>query len=129
MAKREGVGNVELLGHPARRERGERGVETAHDPRSVAADVEVALRQQPQHLTVIHRLDRSQRRRSQRGDRDRQGVVRVVLVGAARAEQPDTRSQRRGDVDDGLAGVDELLSQQVPEPGGGLQPAEPTAGA
>jgi len=86
----------------------------------VAADVEVALRQQSQHLAVIDGLDRAQHRCSQRGDRDRQRVVRVVLVGPARTEQTHSRRQRRGDVHDRLAGVDELLSEQIPQPRRGL---------
>lgn len=58
--------------------------------------------------------------RPERGDRDRQRVVRVVLVRPSRAQHPDSGREGRGHVDDGLAGPDQLLRQQVAKPVGGL---------
>jgi hypothetical protein len=86
----------------------------------MVADVDVAFRQQAQHLGVLRGDDLTQRRRPQRGDRDRQGVVGIVLVRPPRAQHTDPRRERRRHVQDGLARSDQLLGQQVAEPAGGL---------
>src|SRR5579871_3998454 len=64
-------------------------------------------------------------RRPQRGDRNRAGVVGVVLVGTAGAQQPHPGGQRRRDIDDSLAGADELLGEQVAEAAGRLDRPHP----
>jgi hypothetical protein len=60
------------------------------------------------------------RGRAQRRDRDRPGVVRVVLVRVSSRQQPDPRTQLRLDVQHPLAGRDELLGKQVPKAAGAL---------
>ena len=69
--------------------------------------------------------DRDQRRGPQRGDRDRPGIVRVVLVGSARAQQPDPRRECRRNVDDVFTRGEELLRQQIAEPTRGLDRPDP----
>ena len=56
----------------------------------------------------------------QRRDRHRQGVVRVVLVRVTGLQQPHPGRQLRLNVQDPLAGGDELLGQQPAQPGGAL---------
>ncbi len=56
--------------------------------------------------------------RAQRGDRDRPGVVRVVLVRIARGQQPYPRSQLRLDVQDPFPGGGQLPGQHVPQAAG-----------
>jgi len=79
----DGVRSVEFLGDPARGQFHDGVVETAHDSGPVLADIDVPLRQEPQHLGVICGPHRPQRWRSQRGDGHRQGVIGIVLVGPA----------------------------------------------
>ena len=75
-------------------------------------DVLVPLRQQPQHLGMIGRLDRPKSRCTECGDGHRAGVVRIVLVRLPGSEHPHPRRQSRRDVEDVLPGVDELLGQR-----------------
>ena len=58
--------------------------------------------------------------RPQCGDGDRAGVVRVVLLGPARAHQPDPRCEHWWNVEHGFAGSHELLGDEVAEPVCGL---------
>jgi hypothetical protein len=83
-------------------------------------NVGVALGQQAQHLAVTSHLDAPQVRRPQRGDRDRQGVVGVVLVRPAGREQACPRRAGSRHVDDDLSGSYELLGEQIAEPARGL---------
>ena len=53
----------------------------------------------------------------QRRDRRGQGIVRVVLIGIASLQQPHPGRQLRLHVQDPLTGGDELLGQQVAQPG------------
>jgi hypothetical protein len=53
----------------------------------------------------------------QRRDRDRTGVIRVVLVRRPRREQPDPGAELGLDIDDLLAGRYQLLGQHVTQPG------------
>ncbi len=69
---------------------------------------------------MILDADLLRRRCPQRGDRDRQGVVRVVLVGRLRRQQPHARRELRLHVQDPLARSDELLGEQVAQAGGVL---------
>jgi hypothetical protein len=116
----DGVRSVEFLGDSSRSELHQQVVEAAHDPSAVVADVDVALGQQAQDLGMVGGKNLAQPRRSQRGDRDGKRVVRVVLVRPPGAQDTDPRGQGRGYVQDGLAGGDELLGQQVAESAGGL---------
>ena len=56
--------------------------------------------------------------RAQRGDRDRPGVVRVVLVRIARGQQPHPRSQLGLDVQDPFPGGGQLLGQHMAQAAG-----------
>ena len=56
-------------------------------------------------------------RGAQRGDRDRAGVVGVVLAGVPRRQQPHPGGHLGLDVQDHFPGREELLGQQVPQPG------------
>ena len=78
----------------------------------------LASRRRTSALVGCH--DLAQRRRSERSDRDGECVVRVVLVRSAGAKDTDPRSQGRGHVQDGLAGGNELLGEEVAEPACGL---------
>jgi len=100
-------------------------VETVRYPVPFPAEVTIALRQDPQHHPMIGALDRSETRRAHRRDGDRAGVVRVVLVRLPRPQQPHPRRQRRRHIDDALAGVDELLGEEVAEPASGLDRPRP----
>jgi hypothetical protein len=73
------VRSVDFLGDPAWVELEQQGVQAAHDAAAVIADVGVALGQDTQHLAVTNRSDLTQPVGAQRGDRDRQRVVRVGL--------------------------------------------------
>ena len=56
----------------------------------------------------------------QRGDRHREGVIGVVLVGVPGLQQPHPCGQLRRHVQHPLPGGDQLLRQQAPQPGGAL---------
>jgi hypothetical protein len=62
----------------------------------------------------------------ERGERDRVGVVRVVLVRLPRAQHPHPRSEHRRDVDHVFTRGDELLCEQIAEPASGLDRPRPT---
>jgi hypothetical protein len=81
-----------------------------------SGEVVVAVRQEPQHRSVIDTDDVPKSGVAQRDDRRCPGVVRVGLVGAAGVEQPDPGRQCRGDIEHGLAGGDQLLGEQRAEP-------------
>jgi hypothetical protein len=84
-----------------------------------AGDRQVPVTPRPQlhHRGVILAADLLRCRRSQRGDGHRQGVVRVVVVRRLRGQQPHPCGQLRLHVQDPLASGDQLLSEQVAEPG------------
>jgi hypothetical protein len=85
-----------------------------------AAEIAMSFHQQLQHLGVVVDAHRAQCVVTQRRDRDGSGVVRIVLLGTARSQQSGACRQHGGHVDDGLAGGDELLSEEVAEPAGRL---------
>jgi len=58
--------------------------------------------------------DASQPVMGRRGDRHRPGVVGVGLAARLARQLAGPRRQRGGDVDDVLAGCDQLLGQQTP---------------
>jgi len=55
----------------------------------------------------------------------RTGVVRIVLLGAARTQEPHSRGQGGRDVDDRLPSCEELLGQEVAHATGGLHRPNP----
>ncbi len=80
----------------------------------------MSLRQQAEQLARPSRHDRSQTLMPQRGQRDRQCVVGVVLVRSTVAQQTCPCRQRCRHVDDVLVGGNGLLSEQEPESLGSL---------
>jgi len=86
----------------------------------VVADVAIGFGQKPQDLAVANGLDGAKVPGPRRRDGDLPGVVRIVLVGAARSQQPGACRQGGGHVEHVLAGGDELLGQQVAHPVGAL---------
>jgi hypothetical protein len=120
-----GAGGVDFIGDPAGDELGEQGMKPARSPVPSPTQIGVALGQQPQHPSVIRSSHRRETRRAQRRDRHREGVVGIVLVGAARTQDPHPGRQRRRHVQHVLAGGHELLGQQIPESAGRLDRPRP----
>ena len=83
-----------------------------------AGQLVAAVRQQPQHATVIIRGDAGQIGALSGDERDRAGVDAVGLGAVSRLEGPHPRREGRGHVDDMLAGGDELLGQQLAQAAG-----------
>ena len=83
-------------------------------------EVVVAVGQHAQDDDVIVSRDGMQTPVAQCRHRGGQSVVGVVLLGASRAQHPHACRQRRGNVDDILAGSQQLLGQQVAESAGGF---------
>ncbi len=111
---------VDLVRDAAGDQVAQHGVQPAGHLCAGAGQVPVASRPQLHHRRVILDADLLRRRCPQRGDRDRQGVVRVVLVGRLRRQQPHARRELRLHVQDSLAGSDELLGEQVAQARGVL---------
>ena len=74
------------------------------------------MSQQAQHRRVVDRGDRSKLAVTQRDDRSGAGVMAIGLVVAPSIEQPGSSRQRRGHVQHGLTGGDELLREQRTPP-------------
>lgn len=87
------------------------------------AEIAVALGPDLHHRRVILGVNLGQRRRPERGDGHRAGVVRVVLVRRRRRQQPGC--QLRLDVHDALTSGHELLGQQIPDAAGALHSPRP----
>jgi hypothetical protein len=101
---------------PAWDQRAQQRMQTTHRLGAQGCEVVMAVDQQPQPRAVILTLDWAQvgcgaARRSRPTKRRW-----VALARFARAQQPHPSRQRGGHVDDGLAGVDQLLGQQITEP-------------
>jgi hypothetical protein len=64
---------------------------------------------------------------TERRDRHRPGIIRVVLIRLARRQHPNPRSQHRRHIDDVFTAGNQLLGQQVAEPTGGLDRPHPDA--
>jgi hypothetical protein len=95
-------------------------MESTHDPSSVAAEVDIALGQDPKDLRVVSWFDAAQARGPKGGDSDRVGVIGVVLVRTTGREHSDARGQGGRDVEHLLTSRHELLGQQVAHPAGRL---------
>ena len=91
----------------------------------MAAEVDIALGQEPEHLGVVSRFDAAQARGPKGGDSDRVGVIGVVLVGTTGGEHPDSRGQGGRDVEHLFALRHELLGQQIAHPAGRLDGPSP----
>ncbi len=78
-----------------------------------------------QHSGVIVEHHPAQGVVAQRSDRDEAGVVRVVLLRLARTQQAGPGRQHRWNVHHDLAGGDELQSEEIAKPAGGLDGPHP----
>ena len=85
-----------------------------------AGQLVAAVRQQPQHATVIIRGDAGEIGALSGDERDGAGVDAVGLAAVSRLEGPHPRREGRGHIDDVLAGGDELLGQQLAQAAGAL---------
>jgi len=110
----------DLAGEPAGDQRAQHGMQPAGDLGPGAAQIAVAPGPDPHHRRVIFGADLSDRRRAQRGDGDRAGVVRVVLVRRPGGEQPYPGRELGLHVGHLLAGRYQLLRQQIPQAAGAL---------
>jgi hypothetical protein len=108
----------DLPGHPAGNELAQHGMQPARHLGTVAGEISFALRPHLDHRRMILRRHRLDRRRPQSRDRNRAGVVRVVLIRRPRRQQPHSGGQLRLDIHHGFTGRDELLGQQIAQPGG-----------
>ena len=104
----------------ARNERSERRVEATGSLGAKAPKVVVASGQHAQDRRVVVGADLAKASMAQRGDRRRQRVVGIVLLGATRAQHPHSCRQSGRDIQHLLAGTDELLGQQVAQAACGL---------
>jgi hypothetical protein len=120
-----GVRNVHFLGDSARSELGQEGMETTHDSSPMAAEVDIALGQEPEDLGVVSHLDVAQARGPKGRHRDRVSVVGVVLVGTTGGEHSDARGKGGRDVEHLFTPCHELLGQQVAHPAGRLDGPPP----
>ena len=73
-----------------------------------------------QHYGVVAGDHRTPGLRPQCGDRHRVGVIRVVLAGVPGLQQPHPGGQLRRHIQHPLTGGDQLLGQQIPQPGRAL---------
>jgi hypothetical protein len=120
-----GAGGVDLVGDPAGHELSQQRMQPARGLVPRPAEIVVALRYQPQYPDMVSACDQCQPRCSQGRDRHRQRVVGILLVGAARTQDPHPRRQRRWHVEDGLARGHELLGQEIAQPARGLDRPRP----
>jgi hypothetical protein len=91
------------------------GVQPAGDLGAGAAQVPVALGPHLQHCRVIISRDFPAGGRAQCRDRDRAGVVRVVLIHRPSRQQPDPGTELGLHIGHPLTGRQQLLGQQVPQ--------------
>ena len=73
-------------------------MESTHDTSPMAAEVDIALGQEPEDLGVVSRFHAAQARGPKGGDGDRVGVIGVVLVGTTGGEHSNARGQGGWDV-------------------------------
>jgi hypothetical protein len=95
-------------------------MQPAHDLGAGPAQVAVALGPHLLLCRVIVGPGLPDAGRAQRRDRDRAGIVGVVLVHVAGGQQPDPRAQLGLHVQHPLTRRHQLLGQQVPQPAGPL---------
>jgi len=77
-----------------------------------------AIGEQPQQRAVVIGADGGEVVAVLGDDRDAARVDAVALAPVPALQHPDLGGQRRRDIDHGLAGSDQLLGQQAPEPAG-----------
>ena len=109
---------VELGGRSAGDQVAQVSVQPVDRAAPFAGQLVAAVRQQPQHATVIIRGDAGKIGALSGDERDRAGVDAVGLAAVSRLEGPHPRREGRGHIDDVLAGGDELLGQQLAQAAG-----------
>jgi hypothetical protein len=114
--ERFGRGNHDFFADAARDEFPGQRVEPTTRPVTRPSRIEMCFRQQPQHRDVILASHRRERWCTERRDRNRAGVVRIVLVRPARPENTYPRRQRRRYVHDTLTRTNELLREETTKP-------------
>jgi hypothetical protein len=107
------VGRVDRLADTAGDQVTQHGAQPAHDLGAGPAQIPVALGPDLQHRRVIIEPHFPDTGRAQRGDRDRPGIVGIVLVHIAGGQQPDPRAQLGRHIQHPLTGRQQLLGQQV----------------
>ncbi len=115
-----GLGCGDLLRVTAGDQVAEHRVQPAGDLVAGPGQVPVPLGPDLQHRGVVLGGHRAPGRGAQRRDRHRQGIVRVVLVGVPGLQQPHPGGQLGRHIQHPLPGGDQLLGQQVAQPGGAL---------
>ena len=93
---------------------------------SHGGELEMPLGEHPHHLTLILPLDGCEPVATQSSNRDRAGVVLVVLIRLPRRQHPHPRSEYRWNIEDRLTRSDELLRQEMAESRGGDFDPDPT---
>jgi hypothetical protein len=112
-----GLSCGDLLGDAAGNQVAEHGVQPAGDLVTQPGQVPVTLSPHLQHCRVVLGGHLAAGPGPQRRDRHGQGIVRVVFIRVASLQQPHPRCQLRLNVQDPLAGGDELLGKQAAQPG------------
>ncbi|MBW3612175.1 MAG: hypothetical protein KY438_11740 [Actinobacteria bacterium] len=115
-----GVLGAEAHRRPAGQELPEQHVQSTHRLGARRGQCLMAVGEHAHHRAVLVGGHSTQPAVAQPGDGGGQRVVGVVLGGLGRAEQPDPRRQGGWDVDDVLAGGNQLLGQQTAEAGSRL---------
>jgi len=103
----------------------QQGVEAAAGLVLEAAEVAMSLRQQLQHPGMIIGAHRGQVVGAECCDRDRAGVVGVVLLRLPRAQHAHSRRPNWGHIDHVLARRDELLGEEIAQSMGRLDRPRP----
>ena len=85
-----GVRNVHFLGDSARNQFGQEGMESTHDPSPMAAEVDIALGQDPEDLGVVSHLDAAQAR-----GRKAATAIECASLGSFLLERPVASTRMR----------------------------------
>ncbi len=115
-----GLACGDLLADAARNQLAQHRMQAAGDLVAGPGQVPVPLGPHLQHRGVILGPHLPPGPGAQRRDRDRQGVIRIVLVGVPGLQQPHPGGQLRRHIEHPLPGSDQLLGQQVPQAGRAL---------
>jgi hypothetical protein len=115
-----GLAGADLPADPAGHQAGQHRVQPARGLVTGPGQVAVPLGPHLQHGGVVLGEHRAPGRGPQRRDRHRPGIVGVVLVGVTGLQQPHPGRQLGRHIQHLLTGSDQLLGQQMPQPGRAL---------
>ena len=110
----------ELAWGAARVKVAQQAVQPVDRPAALGGQLVAAIGEQPQHGAVVVGRDAREVIAVLGNDCDAARVDAVALAAVAALEHAGAGGQRRGNVDDGLAGCDELLGQQPSKASGAL---------